>query len=113
MHYYIVRNSLNNKEVGKALFQCKSMPEKKSGTRWFDEPNSMTNLTNNEFPDFVPDLQFELENKAKLTDIIKPTNLPAQGFLLSEKAKAVFESFNLMEHLYYNAIVITPKGELP
>lgn len=104
MEYFLISNSTDKKEVGHYI-QCKGMPDGYN-YKWYDEPNSMTNLTNDTFPDFEPDLVFELEKKAKLTDVISTSNISAKGFLVNEKIKNIFDRFNLMEHKYYPAIVI-------
>ncbi len=109
--YYIASNSTDEKIIGKKYPQCKGLPSGMGLTfDWFDRPNSMTNLNNDEFPNFEPELFFELEEKAILTDIISPSNVSAKGFLVNQKVKDILSEFNLMEHKYYPATLIV-KGD--
>jgi hypothetical protein len=112
MEYFIATNATDKKIIGKAGYpQCKGVPSSMGLTfKWLERPNSMTNLTNAEFPDFEPELIFELEEKAVLTDVVSPCNISAKGFLINSKVKNVFSQFNLMEHRYYPATLIV-KGE--
>lgn len=107
MSYYFISNSSDEKIVGKKIPQCKGIPSSMGlNSKWFDKPNSMTKLTNEHFPDFEPELIFELEEKSNLTDVISPSNISAMGFLINQKTKDVFDKFNLMEHKYYTATLI-------
>lgn len=107
MDYYLLSNSTDEKIVGKQYPQCKGMPTGMGLTsKWFEQPNSMTKLTNDEFPNFEPELIFELDEKAKLTDVVTPSNISAKGLLVNDKLKNIFDSFNLMEHKYYPATLI-------
>jgi hypothetical protein len=72
----------------------------------------MTNLSNDDFPDFEPELIFELEEKAKLTDVISPSNISAKGFLVNGKVKNLLSGFVLMEYKYFPATVIFRKEKL-
>lgn len=101
--------STDKKTIGTSGYpQCKSVPKSLGlDFSWFDNPNSMTNLDNDDFPNFKPNLLFELEDKAILTDVISPSNISAKGFLISSKLKKILDNFNLMEHRYYGATVIS------
>ena len=100
MKYYSLSYSTDEKEVGKVWPQCKAIPEGYDH-KWLDLPNSMTKLTNDAFPNENPDLVFELDKKAKLTDIISPSNIYAVGLLVNEKAKLILEGFNLITHIFF------------
>jgi len=114
MEYYILSNSTDEKIIGKKYPQCKGIPSDMGLTsKWFEQPNSMTKLTNDEFPDFEPELIFELEEKAILTDVVSPSNISAKGFLVNEKVKSILSDFTLMEHKYYPAILIFKGSKLP
>lgn len=68
----------------------------------------MGNLTSDEFPRFIPDLRFTLDEDegAILTDVVSPSNLDfAKGLLLNDKARKVFESFKIIPHKYYHAFL--------
>jgi len=108
MEYYFISISTDLKEIGR-YYQTKGLPEGYT-SKWFDEPNSMTNLAYNALPDFIPDLKWELESKAKLTDIISAGNITADGFLMNEKTKEIFQQFNLLEHKFHDATLIV-KGQ--
>ena len=104
MKYFSLSNSTDEKEVGKVWPQCEGVADGYTH-EWFDQPNSMTKLNNNEFPSLVPDLVFDLHKKAKLTDVISPSMISAIGLLINEKVKTILEGFNIIEHRYYPAIV--------
>lgn len=111
MDYYFILNSTDEKIIGREFPQCKGMPSGMGlNHKWFEQPNSMTKLTNDVFPDFEPELIFELEEKAILTDIVSPSNISAKGFLINQKVKNILSHFNLMEHRYYPATLIV-RGE--
>lgn len=114
MKYYSISNETNEKIIGKKYPQCKGMPSNMGLTfKWFEQPNSMTKLTNDDFPDFEPELIFELEEKAILTDVVSPSNISAKGFLINQKVKDIFSHFNLMEHRYYPSTLIVKGNKLP
>lgn len=113
MEYYLMSNDTDEKIVGEEYPQCKGIPSKMGLTyKWFDQPNSMTKLTNDDFPDFEPKLIFELEEKAILTDVVSPSNISAKGFLINQKVKDASVQFNLMEHKYYPATLIVQNDKL-
>ena len=106
MKYFLLANSSDEKIIGKKYPQCKGLPSKLGLTyEWFEQPNSMTKLSNSKFPYLEPELIFELEEKAILTDVVRPSNIMAKGFLVNEKVKELFGQFNLIEHRYYLATV--------
>lgn len=107
MRYFRVKNSRNRKIVG--------FPYQTNGyISGYDvkSPNSRTNLNYDEFPDFVPDLRFELHEKSKLTDVVDASNISAIGFLVNEKVKCIFDEFNFPTHRYYNASILDHKGNV-
>lgn len=102
MKYYLLSNSAKKNEVG-------TYPQTTGLVDGYEEfaENSMVNLNSDEFPNFVPDLRFELDEDAILTDIISPSNLDyAKGLMMNERAKKIFESFNLNTHKFYEASII-------
>lgn len=110
MEYYLISVSTDLKEIGR-YYQTKGLPTGYT-SKWYDEPNSMTNLAYNCLPDFTPDLKWELEGKAKLTDIVSASNITAVGFLMSEKAKSIFQKFELLEHKFHDATLIVKEQAL-
>lgn len=105
MEYFLISNSTEKKETGVIGPQCMVFPDGYN-LDWYELPNSMTNLTNDCFPDFEPSLIFELDKKAKLTDFISQAIILARGFLINQKVKEIFEQFNLGQHKFYPATVI-------
>jgi len=113
MKYLFISEATDEKTIGRKYHQCKGMPDGMGLTyKWFEQPNSMTKLTNDEFPDFEPELIFELEEKAILTDAVSPSNISAKGFLINQKVKDILQHFNLMEHKYYPATLIIKGNRL-
>ncbi len=104
--YYLLENAISRKQVG-TQFQ----------TRIGDDydvegPNSRIHLKYDEFPDFIPDLRFELEDAAKLTDVVRQDNISAKGFLINEKVKKIFDQCRLPEHRYYEASLLDHDGNV-
>lgn len=107
MKYYLLSNSANKNEVG-IYPQTTGLVD---GYVEFSD-NSMVNLTSDELPNFIPDLRFELEEKAILTDIISVSNLDyAVGFFMNEKAKNIFQKFKVITHKYYDG-ALNVKGKI-
>ncbi len=107
MKYYLLSHSAVKKIVG-------DFPQTVS-TEVIDvnnefEPTSRANLTNKHFPTVQPNLEFELSNKAKLTDVISASNIEARGLLVNEKVKTILEQFNILNHKFYPGSV-TVKGK--
>ncbi len=62
-----------------------------------------------EFPDFKPELQFELNKTAKLTDVLSNAAIPGFGFLHNGRTKQILNGFNLMKNKFYDAEILLPK----
>lgn len=105
MEYYILTNSTETKEIGRKYPQCKGVPYGYT-FKWFEAENSMTKLSNLTFPDFIPDLQFELEEKAKLSDMVSPSNISAKGILCSPKMLDLIASYIMDSHKVFNAKIL-------
>lgn len=103
MQYYWLIQSTGD-DIGKASSQVKGM---KDGYDFYG-PYSVRNLPLFQKPNFEPNLDaLQLNNQAKLTDIIIPTGVtPRTGFFLSEKTKKIFEEFKLSPHIYNPSKVI-------
>lgn len=104
MKYFIIENSTDEREIGDYP-QVMGLPRTKT-VAWFEQHNSMTNLSNEEIPSYTPDLQFELNKSATLTDVIHTSNVKAKGLLMSPRTKEVFENFNLGKHKFHKATII-------
>jgi len=103
MQYYWLIQSTGD-DIGKASSQVKGMIE---GYDYYAE-NSVWKLPLFEKPNFEPNFNaLQLNNSAKLTDIIIPTGLISKtGFFLSEKVKNLLKEFKLPTHIYYQTVII-------
>lgn len=68
--------------------------------------NSMTNIKSNEFPDFIPDLRYEIQKNSKITDNLDIANTDTMGFLISKKLSDIFSKFNVTNYRIYDAQVL-------
>jgi len=96
--YYSIENS-TGKDVGNVFPQVSCLNQDLAHSIQF-----------NEFSNFDSEIQFKLEPKAKLTDILSQAAISAPGFLINDKARQVIEGFNLMEHRYYKCLVKDQMG---
>ena len=75
MKYYRLGNSVT-KEIGRNAIQLTFADKKTMDSCW--------SLVDEEFPDFKPDLRFDLEKGSKLTDLVSSgVNVP--GFMINER----------------------------
>lgn len=101
MKYYRLEKSVNTKETGRNAIQLTFADKKTMDSCW--------SLVDEEFPNFKPDLRFDLEKGSKLTDLVSSgVNVP--GFMINERVKNIFEQCKLPEHRYYEATVTDLKG---
>lgn len=102
MKYYVLKNSTGD-DIGKEYPQTDGMcAEYRSSL-----PNSISFLPNLELPNFEPNLDyFILDKKANLTDFISTGLINATGFIMNDKAKTIFEKFNLMPHKFFPARIL-------
>lgn len=100
-NYYILKNDLDVKVVGKDYPQveCLTMHQAHLITSW--------RLFNPK-----PNLKFQLKNKALLTDVLNKSAISSTGFLINDKVKSLFENFKLMRHQYFEAIVTQKNDNL-
>ena len=95
--FYTLSLPLGSKSTGNVFPQCASL---RKGYNHLSE-NSYRNLRHDNFPIFTPDLDYYVLDKgAKLTDFVSK-GYPYFGFLMSNKVRNIFESFQLPEHRYY------------
>ena len=78
MKYYRLRNSVNTKEIGRHALQT-TFTDKKT-------LDSSCSLVRDEFPNFKPDLRFDLEKGSKLTDVIK-SRVEVPEFMINERVR--------------------------
>ncbi len=107
MKYFRLGNANSRKEVG-FQFQTNGFIEGYD----IDGPNSRTKITYDKFPDFVPDLRFELHPKSKLTDVVDASNISAMGFLINEKVKNIFSQFKNSGYRFYDASIVDHNGQI-
>lgn len=98
--YYSIKNSIG-KETGNVFPQVHCLTQLHAHQ-----------LHSDEFPNFEPSLVFELEKKAKLTDVLSQAAISAQGLLISKKLKTLLEEHNLMRHKFYPSLVKTRDGDV-
>lgn len=63
-------------------------------------PNSHRKVKSNEFPNFIPNLELRLHDKALEVDFLKRTG-PHFGLLVSQKMKDILKTFKLPRHHFY------------
>lgn len=101
MKYYRLENSVDTKEIGRHATQIDYADKKTMDSCW--------SLVDEEFPDFKPDMRFDLEKGSKLTDVVGTGHF-VPGFMINERVKNIFEQCKLPEHRYYEATVKDHKG---
>lgn len=104
MPYNKLHLSVETKIIGRKYPQCKGVPNGYN-FEMYKLDNSMTKLNNKQFPSVIPNLFWELEDSAKLTDFISPSNI-CIGLLINEKVKNILENFELGNAKFYNAKII-------
>ena len=111
MKYFLLKNATMRKEIG-CFPQCEGVPD---GYNFgmYDKSNSITNLNNDTFPDFDPEIIVQLDRKAKLTDVVSHTNFHCRGLFVNEKVKSILEQFNLPEHKFFEGILIYQDKKIP
>jgi hypothetical protein len=100
MSYYILKPAVDTQETGNAYPAVESYDDYD-----FNAPNSVYKLNFHEFPDFTPDIRFKLAKGAKLCDMMGQATINANGFLISEKLKSIFEKANIIPHKFYLASI--------
>ena len=101
MEWYSVKSQTDEKIIG-------AYPQTNGMTPEYDlkKKNSVWNIPNLKLPDFEPDFDsFNLDKKAKLTDVISTGLISACGLLLNDKTKQILSRFNLPKHIYYPATI--------
>jgi hypothetical protein len=109
MSYYILKHAVDTLETGPQYPQVQKM------TPGYDYSalNSVHSMSKNyqSLPDYTPNLDsFILHGRAKMTDMLSVAVISG-GFLVSERFKAILESFSLPEHKFYQAR-LKHKGKL-
>ena len=78
---------------------------------WLEGENVLAFEYRDSFPDSPPQLQYATDPYLKLTDNIYFPGMNV-GFLLSEKAKGIFEQFCMVPHRFYNASVLYKEKDM-
>lgn len=86
MKYYRLERSVDTKEIGRHAIQLTFADKKSQDSCW--------SLVDEEFPNFKPDLRFDLERGAKLTDVVS-SGVDVPGFMINERVKNIFEQCKL------------------
>lgn len=105
-HYYLLSPAVGTKETGNAYPAVESYEDYD-----FNAPNSVYDIRFDKFPDFIPDIRFKLAKGAKLCDMMGQATINANGFLISEKLKSIFDNSNIIPYECYPA-TIEDKGTL-
>ncbi|MFT3678677.1 MAG: hypothetical protein QM791_00305 [Ferruginibacter sp.] len=99
---FAIKTSTDNSKIGKVFPQTDGMGNNYN----LRKPNSVWEIKNYSQLDFLPDLDyFKISNSAKMTDFISTGLISACGFLISEKAKNIFNQYQISSHVYYKARV--------
>lgn len=91
--YYLIENSTDN-QVGNVFPQASCINQKIAHAINFDG-----------FSNLDVSISFQLESKAKLTDVLSQAAISAHGLLVSKKVKELLSNFNIVQHKYYNCLV--------
>ncbi|KKM62567.1 hypothetical protein LCGC14_1520310, partial [marine sediment metagenome] len=104
MLYFKIFNSDNLDEIG-------HYPQTKLKAGYNPSlPESHWQVKSNEFPDFIPNYELELHEKAVPTNLIDPAS-GSFGLVVDSKLKTLFQEFNLPPHHFY-PIKIYQKSKL-
>lgn len=99
MNYYVVKDSLDEKIVGKDFPQAYKFIKGYNP----DAPNALFSLYTfrESFPNYIPELDgIMLAGSAKLTDFVS-NSFSSDLFIISEGVKEVLEKFHLCPHQFY------------
>ncbi|UBM57551.1 hypothetical protein LAG90_12055 [Marinilongibacter aquaticus] len=107
---YLLTKYVFKRSITGSDWQIRPAP-KGADRNWFNKPTNYTQIKFDEFPDFIPDAYFELDEKGKFTDIIRISNTHAKGFLVSPRVRELWNDFILLDHQYYPATVVAESGE--
>lgn len=113
MQYYYIKNSTEGKVIGRKWPQCSAYPHE-LGYNWSyaELPNSMTKIPHDKFSEIKPFIIFGLENSSKLTDVLSNATIHADGLLISERTKILFdENLTIPNSKYYEAYIYC-KGKM-
>lgn len=78
----------------------------------FDTPDSIDNIPRNQFPDFIPNLNYvKLKKGLNLLDYLGEIT-SGNCLLINDKLKRLFKELNLLPHRYYPATVKQKVGVL-
>ena len=98
--FWKVEYSTDEKEIGKTYPQIQS-----SEGGWWDVLDSLSvygQITFGKSPTITPQFgTLILENKAIRTDILSAAQFSHHGFIMSPKAKLIFEKYNLGKHWFF------------
>ena len=90
--FYILRNDVDPKVIGKNFTQIYMRPDIQNFSSW-------------RFPDKSLSFQAELEDKSIVTDFLNTAAATPTGFFISERTRHLLEQFSLMQHHFYSVEV--------
>lgn len=96
--YYTIENR-TDKEVGSVYPQTGCLSQ-----------NLTRSIKLDEFINIDSEILFQLEPKAKLTDVLSQANISVYGLLVNKKLKDLLKKFNLIQHHYYKCLIKDHKG---
>lgn len=97
--YYKIENKTDS-EVGNIFPQVSCINHQLAHAIHFDE-----------FVSFDQELSFQLQSKAKLTDVLSQASISACGILISERFSDIISNYTLANHRLYRALVTDHKGK--
>ena len=97
--YYTIDNRVDDEEVGSVYPQASCLTQADAHQ-----------LRADRLPAGAPRLAFELQRKARLTDLLSEAAMNARGLLMSAHMKEAVAGFTLMRHRFCPASVDTPEG---
>lgn len=79
----------------------------------FNAPRSVHKFKFDRFPDFVPDIRYQLSRTAKVCDVLSQASISACGLLVSPGFKELLTEHQLADHQFFAATVKKDEAEMP
>ena len=100
MKYFLLKTTVDTEETGNQYPAVVSVKDYE-----FKSEYSAHKLRTDSFPNFIPDLRFDLVNGAKLTDVIGQATISARGLLVSKQVKEIFTNYSCIPYKTYKAFI--------
>ena len=101
MTYYYLENKIDAKETGNVFPQVNCESIHLAHQIQFDE-----------FAYFDSELLFNLQPKAKLTNVLSQAAISARGLLIDRSVRELFDTFNLMNYRLYKCLIKNRKEDI-